>query len=68
MPDNNPSNRVEGDENSILTVNAKQRVRTQLETDIENFLASGGSIELVDSNVTADPPTKPVSRYGGKQI
>lgn len=59
---------VEDDENSVPTLNGKKRVRNQLEADIEVFLANGGSIESVDTNVTADPPTKPVSRYGGRPI
>lgn len=66
--DNAKTQSVEDDENSVRTVNAKKRIRTQLEMDIEEFLAKGGSIQRVDTNVTADPPTKPVSRYGGRLI
>lgn len=59
---------IKDDEESVKTVNAKQNVRQQLDSDIEAFLASGGAISEIDSNVTADPPTKPVSKYGGRPI
>lgn len=61
-------NIVQDDEESVRTMNAKKRIRRQLESDIESFLANGGSIQSVEMNVTADPPTKPVSRYGGRPI
>lgn len=60
--------RVKDDEESVKTINAKGRIRDQLDSDIEAFLAKGGSITEVDVNVTADPPTKPVSKYGGRPI
>lgn len=56
------------DNDSVRTINAKRRVRDQLENDIEAFLASGGKISQIDNNVTADPPSKPESRYGGRPI
>jgi len=59
---------VEDDEDSVRTVNARKRIRNQLESDIEAFLSNGGSIQEVAMNVTADPPTKPVLRYGSKPI
>ena len=59
---------IKDDEESIKTVNAKQNVREQLDADIEAFLARGGAINEVNPNVTADPPTKPVSKYGGRPI
>ncbi len=69
MAKSNPSVvAVLDDEDSVRTVNARRRIRTQLETDIEAFLSNGGSIQEVEMNVTADPPTKPVSRYGGRPI
>ena len=48
--------------------NAKQRVRQELASDVERFLAAGGSIQQIDVNVMADPPTKPITSYGGKPI
>ena len=53
---------------SLRTLNARKGVRDQLESDIEAFLASGGSVQEIDVNVMADPPTKPVSKYGGRPI
>ena len=50
------------------TQNAKEKARQELETDIERFLASGGHIQQIDINVMADPPTKPITSYGGKPI
>jgi flagellar basal body-associated protein FliL len=59
---------IKDDEESIRTVNAKHNVRQQLDADIEAFLAKGGAISEIDANVTADPPIKPVSKYGGRPI
>ena len=36
--------------------------------EIEAFLATGGEINQVAPHVTADPPQKPSSRYGGQPI
>tara|TARA_R110002111_G_scaffold240806_2_gene302453 strand:- start:1417 stop:1614 length:198 start_codon:yes stop_codon:yes gene_type:complete len=60
--------RIVDDEESVKTLNAKERIRGQLDSDIEAFLSRGGSITEVEVNVTADPPTKPVSKYGGRPI
>ena len=59
---------IKEDEESIKTVNARQNIRQQLDSDIEAFLATGGAINEIGANVTADPPTKPVSKYGGRPI
>ena len=40
----------------------------KLQTDIEAFLARGGEIKTIDTNVLADPPKKPESNYGGQPI
>jgi len=50
------------------TVSSKENIRQKLEDDIEEFLAKGGSVEVVGNNVTADPPKKPVSNYGSRPI
>ncbi len=68
MAKGNPSNVVQDDEDSVRTLNARKRIRDQLEADVEAFLSNGGAIQEVEVNVTADPPTKPVSRYGGRPI
>lgn len=52
------------DENSGL----RHSLRQQLQSDIEAFLASGGTITEVPANVVADPPKKPQSNYGGQPI
>ena len=60
--------RISDDEESVKTMNAKERIRSQLGSDIEAFLSRGGAITEVEVNVTADPPTKPVTKYGGRAI
>lgn len=50
------------------TLSSRQRVRNQLSDDVEEFLSQGGQIEQVAKHVTGDPPTKPVSKYGGRPI
>jgi hypothetical protein len=56
------------DSDSLRTPNASQAVREQLDNDVEAFLAAGGSVQEIEVNVMADPPTKPVSKYGGRPI
>lgn len=56
------------DEECIRTINAKERMRSQLGSDVEAFLSRGGAITEIDVNVTADPPLKPVTKYGGRPI
>lgn len=43
-------------------------LRTQLESDIESFLNSGGKVQEIEPNVMADPPKKPESKYGSRPI
>lgn len=50
------------------TVASRQRLRDQLSSDIEAYLAKGGKISQVDSNVSADPPKRPESNYGQRPI
>ena len=50
------------------TVTSKESIRRKLEEDIQNYLSSGGSVQVIDNNVTADPPRKPVSNYGSRPI
>lgn len=56
------------EDGSELSVSSKERIRRQLEDDMQRFLADGGQVQLVDPNVTADPPKKPVSNYGSRPI
>lgn len=50
------------------TVASKEAARRQLEEDMKRFLTSGGQINVVGSNVRADPPRKPESNYGSRPI
>jgi len=50
------------------TVATRGRVRSKVETEIEEFLKNGGSIESIDANVMTDPPRKPTSDYGSQPI
>lgn len=58
----------ERDQDELHTLASRGGTRQQLEADVEAFLDQGGKNEQVDMYVTADPPTKPVSRYGGRPI
>ena len=53
------------DQGHAHTIQSRQGLRRQLEEHVEAFLNAGGHIEQIDMHVTAYPPTKPVSRYGG---
>ncbi len=50
------------------TVASRDRLRAKMADEVEKFINSGGNIVLVDNNVLADPPRKPVSNYGGRPI
>ena len=50
------------------TVESRKRLRELMSAQIEEYLAKGGKIEEVPSNVTADPPKKPESNYGNRPI
>lgn len=50
------------------SITSRQRARNQLNSEIEEFLASGGAISEIDPNVTADPPRKPQPKYGSRPI
>lgn len=56
------------EDGSELSISSKERIRRQLEEDMQSFLAKGGEVQHVDPNVTADPPKKPVSNYGSRPI
>ena len=58
----------EGDQDQQHSLASRERMRQQLEADVEAFLDGGGEIRQIDMHVTADPPTKPISRYGGRPI
>lgn len=55
-------------DDSVCTMNAKKSIQSQLEMDMAAFLSKGGRIQEVDMNISADPPVKPTSKYGGGSI
>ena len=50
------------------TVESRKRLREKMEKEIEEYLAKGGKIEQVPSNIISDPPKKPESNYGNRPI
>ena len=50
------------------SVTSRCRIREQLSSDIEAFLARGGHIDLVDPRMMADPPRRPGGNYGSRPI
>ncbi|MEE8059416.1 MAG: hypothetical protein V3T17_16510 [Pseudomonadales bacterium] len=50
------------------TVASRNRLRDKMGGEIEEFLSHGGKIRQIDPHVTADPPQRPVSRYGQRPI
>lgn len=50
------------------TVASRQKLREEMEREIEEFLSRGGKIAQIEPNVTADPPRKPDSDYGSRPI
>ncbi len=51
-----------------FSIASRQKARDELEAQIAEFLSRGGKINQIDPNVTADPPKKPTSDYGGRPI
>ena len=60
--------RIRSDDGSDRSMSSKEHIRDQLEDDIAAFMKSGGQVEMIAVNVTADPPKKPVSSYGSRPI
>lgn len=52
----------------LPSVEAKQKERDALAKAMEEFLARGGKVQEIESNVVADPPKKPDSKYGSRPI
>jgi hypothetical protein len=50
------------------TVDSRKKLREQLQSEVEAFLARGGKIQVVDTNITADPPQKPTNNYCSRPI
>ncbi len=51
-----------------VSVYNRHKIRVQLQSEVEAFLARGGAIQQIDNNVTADPPQKPSNQYGSLSI
>lgn len=56
------------EEGVLRSIASRQKLRSQMENEVEAFLNSGGSISEVEPNVMADPPRKPTSNYGSRPI
>jgi len=52
----------------LPSLQAKQKEREALDKAIAEFLARGGKVQEIGSNVLADPPKKPESKYGSRPI
>jgi len=52
----------------LPSVEAKQKEREALDKAIAEFLARGGKVQEIGSNVLADPPKKPENKYGSRPI
>ncbi|WP_439135914.1 hypothetical protein [Pseudomaricurvus sp.] len=50
------------------TVDSRKRLRDQLQSEVEAFLARGGQIQRVDPNTTSDPPQRPSNNYCSRPI
>lgn len=51
-----------------ITIESRKEIRETIDDQVAQFIASGGQIEQVEANVTADPPQKPTSNYGSRPI
>lgn len=56
------------DEDISEPVTARERLREQLAGEVAAYLANGGRIDYIESNVLADPPRKPPCNYGGQPL
>lgn len=65
-----PSTTVSVSEEDVMgySPTARELLRQQLRNEVEAYLARGGRISEIPSNVIADPPRKPQTNYGGQPI
>jgi len=71
MEDDSPAEESEASTSEITvdySLASKNKEREELDRQIAEFLARGGKIDKVESNVCADPPQKPSSNYGSRPI
>ena len=52
----------------VHSVEAREPVRSEIASDVEEFLNRGGEIEEVPRNFRADPPRRPENNYGRGSI
>ena len=50
------------------SVASQQSLREQMAREVEEFLARGGRINVIEPTVSADPPVRPSSDYGSLPI
>jgi len=66
-----PKSKKKADDLDVIddfSIASRQKLRDELDAQIAEFLARGGRINEIEPNVTADPPKKPTSDYGGRPI
>jgi hypothetical protein len=56
------------EEGVLRSIASRQKLRSQVDDEVEAFLKKGGAINEIESNVMADPPRKPTSNYGSRPI
>lgn len=62
------SAKVNDDTGELPTVASRARLRHEMNDAVAAFLANGGKINQIDSNLSALPPIKPMSEYGNRPI
>lgn len=53
---------------SDVSAVAREKMRQQLQSEVEAFLAKGGKINYIESDESADPPQKPQNNYSSRPI
>ncbi len=56
------------DDGSDRSLSSKEHERLELEKQMELFLKNGGQVNIIEQNILADPPRRPVSNYGSRPI
>jgi len=56
------------EEGVLRSLASRKKLRNKVDSEVENFLNSGGAINKIEANVMADPPRKPTSNYGSRPI
>lgn len=61
-----------GEDSSAISIDyslsAKDKERAELDRQVAEFLARGGKIDQVDTQLCGDPPQKPSNAYGSRPI